>query len=45
MLLCQFLNIPGGYQKAIYGVIIVAALALDQFIIYRMKKLRSLKNV
>ena len=39
------LNIPGGYQKAIYGVIIVAALALDQFIIYRMKTLRSLKNV
>ena len=35
------LNIPGEFQKAIYGLIIVVALALDQFIIYRMKKLRG----
>ena len=33
------LNIPGEFQKAIYGLIIVVALALDQLIIYRMKKL------
>ena len=39
------LNIPGGYQKAIYGIIIVAALALDQFIIYRMKIIRGSKYV
>ena len=39
------LNIPGGYQKAIYGVIIVTALALDQFIIYRMKNLKRVNNV
>ena len=39
------LNIPGGYQKAIYGIIIVAALALDQFIIYRMKKLKRVNDV
>ena len=39
------LNIPGGYQKAIYGIIIVVALALDQFIIFRMKKIRISQNV
>ena len=33
------LNIPGEFQKAIYGLIIVLALSLDQLIIYRMKKL------
>ena len=33
------LNIPGEFQKAIYGLIIVVALALDQLIIYRMRKL------
>ena len=39
------LNIPGEFQKAIYGLIIVVALALDQLIIYRMKKLSVSANV
>ena len=39
------LNIPGEFQKAIYGLIIVVALALDQLIIYRMKKLSVSSNV
>ena len=38
------LNIPGEFQKAIYGLIIVLALALDQLIIYRMKKLSGSIN-
>ena len=39
------LNIPGEFQKAIYGLIIVVALALDQLIIYRVKKLSISANV
>tara|TARA_B100000085_G_scaffold6617_1_gene6069 strand:- start:514 stop:1500 length:987 start_codon:yes stop_codon:yes gene_type:complete len=39
------LNIPGEFQKAIYGLIIVVALSLDQLIIYRMKKFSGVKNV
>ena len=39
------LNIPGEFQKAIYGLIIVVALSLDQLIIYRMKKFSGAKNV
>lgn len=39
------LNIPGAFQKAIYGLIIVLALSLDQLIIFRMKKLRGSSNV
>ena len=38
------LNIPGAFQKAIYGLIIVLALSLDQLIIFRMKKLRGSSN-
>ena len=38
------LNIPGEFQKAIYGLIIVVALSLDQLIIYRMKKISGEKN-
>ena len=38
------LNIPGEFQKAIYGLIIVLALSLDQLIIFRMKKLSGVSN-
>ncbi len=38
------LNIPGEFQKAIYGLIIVVALSLDQLIIFRMKKLSRSSN-
>ena len=38
------LNIPGEFQKAIYGLIIVLALSLDQLIIFRMKKLSGASN-
>ena len=38
------LNIPGEFQKAIYGLIIVLALSLDQLIIFRMKKLSGGAN-
>ena len=38
------LNIPGEFQKAIYGLIIVVALAFDQLIIFRMKKYRGSAN-
>jgi rhamnose transport system permease protein len=38
------LNIPGEFQKAIYGLIIVLALSLDQLIIFRMKKLSGTSN-